>query len=179
MISEISTTPKPSNNKAKRLFLTFLLIAAALAAAYIASPSFKGIIGSLCLVAVVGAIYVYNRYMAAIYYYDVMIDSGGTPLFIIRQVIGKRETTLCRVELSSIVSVERVTREEMKKHTTPEGYVKYYYAPTLSPDTACRLTVKSRYERAEITVEGSDEYIAMLKAYAAEARKSAYFDDGE
>lgn len=170
MISELSTTPKPSNNKARRLFFVFLALAAAFAVTYVLLPNYKGVMGAVCLVFVVGAIYVYNRYMAMLYYYDIMIDSAGTPLFIVRQVIGKRESTLCRVELASIRRIEKVSAEEMKQHVTPDGFVRYYYAPTLSPEFACRLTVESRYERAEITIEGSDEYIALLTSYAEEAR---------
>lgn len=178
MINEFSVSPRPSNNKARSLFLVFLIAAAILAAVYISPiPKFKGVVGVICLLFIVGAVYVYNRYMAMKYYYDVMLDTSGTPLFIVRSVIGKRETTLCRVELSDIVSVKRLSGEERKKHTTPAGFVRYFYNPTLMPESVCVVTVSSRYERAEITVEANDEFVSLLNSYANEAR--SLFPDGE
>ncbi len=177
MINEFSVSPRPSNNKARHLFFIFLILAATAAAIYIPITRFKGIVGVVCLLFIVAAIYVYNRYMAMKYYYDVMIDSAGTPLFIVRNVIGKRESTLCRVELSAIVGVKRLTGEERKKHTTPAGYVRYFYHPTLAPDSVCVVTVSSRYERAEITIEANDELVNLLSAYATEAR--SLFPDEE
>ena len=171
MINEFSVSPRPSNNKARHTFFIFLILAATAAAVYI-SPiqRFKGVIGTVCLVLIVAAIYVYNRYMAMKYYYDVMIDASGTPLFIIRSVMGKRESTLCRVELSSIISVKRFTRDEAKAHKTPDGFVRYFYNPTLCPESVCIVTVSSRHEHAEITIEANDEFISVLSSYATEAR---------
>ena len=177
MISEFSTTPKPSNNKAKHLFFALLISAVLVSALYVTLPQYKGIVGMIALILIVAAIYVYNRYMALTYHYEVMIDSSGTPLLIIRHTIGKRESTLCRVELASIISVERQTAEERKRHTTPEGCVRYYYAPTLAPDITCLITLRSRYEYAEITVEGSDEFIDLIASYAKQARADLLITD--
>ena len=171
MINEFSVSPRPSNNKARHTFFILLILAATVAAVYISPiPRFKGIVGALCLVFVVAAIYVYNRYMAMKYYYDVLIDASGTPLFVVRSVMGKRESTLCRVELSSITSVKRLNHDEQKSHKTPDGYVRYFYNPTLSPESVCLVTVDSRYEHAEITIEANDEFIAILSSYVHEAR---------
>ncbi len=171
MINEFSVSPRPSNNKARHTFFILLILAATTAAVYVSPiPRFRGIVGAVCLVFLVAAIYIYNRYMAMKYYYDVMIDASGTPLFIVRSVMGKRETTLCRVELSDIVSVKRLTRDEIKSHTTPQGFVRYLYNTTLSPESVCLVTVSSRYEHAEITIEANDEFISVISSYAAEAR---------
>ena len=103
--------------------------------------------------------------MASKYYYDVMVDTAGTPLFVVRSVVGKRTTTLCRVELSSIIGITTLTAEERKAHKTPDGFVKYFYSPTMSPDRIALITVSSRYERAEIAIEASDEFTELLKNY--------------
>ncbi len=176
MINEFSVSPRPSNNKARHLFFIFLILAATAAAIYIPITKYKGLVGVVCLLFIVAAVYVYNRYMAIKYYYDVMIDTAGTPLFIVRSVMGKRETTLSRVELSDIIGVKRLVGDEVKGHKAPDGYVRYYYNPTLSPDSVVVVTVSSRYERAEITVEANDEFVNLLSSYAAEAR-SLYPDE--
>ena len=171
MISEITVSPRPSNNKARHLFFILMILAVTAAAVYLSIPNYKGIIGLVCLVFIVAAIYIYNRYMATKYYYDVMLDASGTPLFLVRSVVGKRATTLCRVELSSIIGITTITAEERKNHKAPDGFVKYYYAPTMDPDRITLLTVSSRYERAEISIEVSDEFITLLTSYVKEARE--------
>ena len=109
--------------------------------------------------------------MATKYYYDVMIDTSGTPLFVVRSLVGKRATTLCRVEISSIIGITTLTAEERKSHKTPDGFVKYYYAPTMTPARITLITVSSRYERAEISIEASDELVGVLTTYVKEARE--------
>lgn len=177
MINEFSVSPRPSNNKGRNLFFVFLTLAAATAVAYISVPMYKGVVGMVCLLLIVAAIYVYNRYMGMKYYYDVMIDSSDTPLFIVRSAMGKRESTLCRVELSSIVSVKRFTADELKNHKAPDGYVRYFYNPTLSPEFVCIVTTVTRFERAEITIEANDDFINILSAYAREAREAFPADE--
>ena len=171
MISEFSVSPRPSNNKARHLFFILIILAVTAAAIYLTLTTYRSIVGLVCLVLLVGAIYIYNRYMATKYYYDVMVDTAGTPLFVVRSVVGKRATTLCRVELSSIIGITTLTAEERKNHKTPDGFVKYFYSPTMSPDRITLITVSSRYERAEISIEASDELVQLLTSYVKEARE--------
>ena len=177
MISEISVSPRPSNNKARHLFFILMILTVTAAAIYLSIQNYKGLVGLGCLVFLVGAIYIYNRYMATKYYYDVMIDTAGTPLFVVRSVVGKRATTLCRVELSSVIGITTITAEERKNHKAPDGFVKYYYTPTMSPDRITLVTVSSRYEHAEISIEASDDFIGLLRAYVTEAKE--YHTDEE
>ena len=153
------------------------MIAAAVAGAYFVVPVYKGLVGLACLLLIVAAVYVYNRYMALTYHYDVMIDSSGVPLFVVRSTVGKRSTTLCRVELSSVTSVTRLTDREISEHKAPDGYARYNYTPTMLPDTVVVLTVASRYEHSEITIEAHDEFLRLLVDYSNEAR--ALFPDDE
>ena len=88
MISEFSVSPRPSNNKARHLFFILIILAVTAAAIYLTLTTYRSIVGLVCLVLLVGAIYIYNRYMATKYYYDVMVDTAGTPLFVVRSVVG-------------------------------------------------------------------------------------------
>ena len=45
MISEISVSPRASNNKARHLFFALLISAVAVSALYIALPLYKGVVG--------------------------------------------------------------------------------------------------------------------------------------
>lgn len=171
MISEITVSPRPSNNKARHLFFILMILAVTAAAIYLTLTSYRSIAGLACLVLIVGAIYVYNRYMATKYCYGVMIDSAGTPLFLVSSTVGKRATTLCRVELSSVIGITTLTAEERKNHKTPDGFVRYFYMPTMAPDRVTLVTVSSRYERAEIAIETNDEFAELLKNYVKEAKE--------
>jgi hypothetical protein len=131
---------------------------------------YKGIVGTVGLFILVTAILIYTKYISPSFSYDVCPDTDDVPVFIVRQIIGKRITTLCRIELADIASVERETRDEAKKHKTPKEYRKYVYAPTLFPPEIYRLTVNSRYEKAEIIIEISDELCELLTSLIEEAK---------
>ena len=91
---------------------------------------------------------------------------------MVREIIGKRETTLCRIGLFEVTKIEREDKTARRSHKTPYGYRKYSYLPTLFPEAICRITTMSRYEKAEIIIEANDEFIALLDAYCAEAREN-------
>lgn len=171
MITEFTVTPRPTNNKARHLFFALLITAVLVGALYVTLPQYKGVVGMVCLLFIVAAIYVYNRYMAIVYRYEVMIDSDGVPLLVVRHSVGKRESTLARVELSHIVSVKKQSATDRREHKTPEGCLRYAYLPTLAPEYTCLVTVRSRHEHAEITLEGNDEFVNLLANYADIARR--------
>ena len=180
MIKEISVRPKPQNKNAKIVFLATMFVFLALLATYIAVDKYKGIIGIVAIGFLSVSILVYTKYISPVFYYDITEDSEGTPVFVVRQIIGKRQQTLCRVDLADIKSAEIENREERKKHKTPGGVLKYNYGPTLNPDTVCRLSLANRYEKSEIIIEVSEEYLKTLLAYAEEARaRRAELDEEE
>lgn len=155
-----------------------LVLAGVALVAYLISPLYKGIIGIFVVAFITAATFLYTKYVAAEYNYDIMIASG-TPLFIVRQTTGKKTTTLCRIELSSIVKVEREDTAGRREHKTPSGYLKYNYCPTLMPKITYLITSASRYEKAEIRIEASEEFAALLRSYAEEARSLAALEDDE
>ena len=175
MIREFSVKLKPSNSKARYIFIGCMVSAFALVSASNLISKYRGLVCLAGVLALVAALTVYTKYMVVDYYYDLMIDSAGIPLFVARSRVksanGGRETTLCRIELADIRKIEAESREERKAHKTPQGYLKYSYLPTISPDKSYRLTVISRYERSEILIEINDEFAQLLSNYVKEAKE--------
>ncbi len=174
MIIDFSVKAKPSNRKAKYTFAICIALAFAFFAASGFVPLYNGLVGLVGLIFLTAALTVYTKYMSAVYYYDVFTDSDGTPLFIVRQVVGKRETTLCRIGLSEVMKLEREDREARRRHKTPSDHRKFSYLPTLDPDVSYRMTTRSRYERAEILLEISDEMAEMIRKYSHLAREMTF-----
>lgn len=171
MIREFSVRPKPSNKKARTLFITCSVLAFALVTLSTLIPLYRGLVSMAGVILLTLALAFYTKYILPIYFYDIFIDSDGTPLFVVRQQTGKRQTTLCRIPLYEIVRVERQSRQQRREHKTPYEVKKYAYLPTLDPDEIYRITTSGRHERAEILIESSEEFARILSAYSAEARE--------
>ena len=170
MIKEITVHPKPQNNNAKIATLVFVLIAAVGFVFYFQMESYKGLVGVFALCALTTGILLYTKFVSPEFYYDITFDASEEPIFVVRQVIGKRQTTLSRVGLADISKVEKEVGKEYKKHKTPMGTRKYVYAPTMFPKEIYRLTVKNRYEEAEIVIECSDEFAVLIRENSKEAK---------
>ena len=176
MIRELTLRPKPTNANAKTLMILSALGAVAFAVISLVMDKYRGVVALGSLILVVVAVYVYTKYVSAQYCYQIV--EGDTPLFLVTQRAGKRETVLCRVELRSIVSAVTMTATEYKAHKTEIGYVKYYYSPTMGPEHVVLITRRSRYEKAEVVIEAGEELAALISEYAREAR-DLYPDDEE
>ena len=170
MIKEITVHPKAKNHKARIAFLICILISAICFVTSALIAKYKGVVAFAGAGAFVSAMLFYTKYISVEFYYDIAFDSEGTPIFVVRQLIGKRQTTLCRLDLSSIVRIEYETAKERKVHKTEFGFVKYVYAPTLFPAESYRITARSRYEKCEIIIECSKEFSELLLSYSEEAR---------
>ncbi len=179
MIREFSVKPKPSNNKARAVFIVFMLLAFLLIVISTLVDSYKGIVSTLGVMSFTLALVIYTKYISPTYYYDITYDSSGLAVFVVRQLIGKRYTTLCRIALSDIIGIEKESSRERRDHKTPMGVVKYSYLPSLDPAESYRITTSSRYERAEILIEGSEELAALLRVYSAEERERVSLDGEE
>jgi hypothetical protein len=179
MISEFTLKPKAQNKKSTYMFIAFMLGALAAVILYMNLEVYRGMVGLVAMMFIIAAIFMYTRYMAAQYFYDVAV-LGGEPLFIIRHKLGKRETTMCRVPLAHIVAVEKQDKAARRAHKTEADYTRYFYSPTLDPEITYLIVARSRYEKAEITVEANDEFAETLLRYAEYARTEyASADDGE
>jgi hypothetical protein len=170
MIKELTVHPKPKSNNAKIATLIFVLISAVGFIFYFQMEAYKGVVGVAALSALTTGILLYTKFVSPEFYYDITFDANEEPIFVVRQVVGKRQTTLSRIGLADISKVEKEVGEAYRKHKTPKYTRKYVYAPTMFPKEIYRLTVKNRYEEAEIVIECSDEFAALLKDYSKEAK---------
>ncbi len=170
MIREFSVSPKPQNKNAKIVVLISLIVAALSFATRIVLDKYNWAWELLAFFAVVVTVYISSKYIFTVYYYDIMIDTDGVPIFVVRKMIGRRQETHARVELTYITECTPVTREERKKHKTPEGVLKFNYCPTLWPARLARLGYESPEQRAELYLELSDEFCELLLSYSDEAR---------
>ena len=170
MIREFSVKAKPSNNKARVAFIISMLIAFLLISTSTLVEKYAGLVSLGGVIALSFALVLYTRYVAPVYYYDITYDSDGSAVLVIRQQTGKRYTTLCRIFLREIVEIEKITAEQRKGRHTPSDVRKYFYLPTLAPDSNYILTVNGRYEKAEVSIEVSDEFADLLRQYCREAR---------
>ena len=170
MINELSVRPKPRNNNAKIAFLIAILVSGAGFVTYFVMDKYRSIVGMFAFMMLVTAILFYTKYISPVFCYDLTNDSEDNPLFVVRQIIGKRATTLCRLDLANIISVEYETKAQRKLHKTPTGTRKYVYAPTMFPPDIYRITAQSRYESSEIIIECSEEFAQLLRKYSEEAR---------
>ncbi len=170
MIKEFSVRPKPKNNNARIAFLITVLLSAAGFVTYFFMDRYKGVVGMAALLLLVTALLFYTKYISPVFSYDITFDSANTPVFVVRQIVGKRITTLCRLDLADITEICKEGKKERKAHKAEKGVKRYIYAPTLFPPEVFRLSVKSMYERAEVIIECSDEFAALISEYSTEAR---------
>ena len=170
MIREFSVKAKPSNNKARALFIIFMLCAFVLVMTSTVVSEYRGAIALWGVGFLTLALLFYSKYILPVYYYDVMVDSSGTPLLVIRQQMGKRQSTLCRIALGDIISIESEDKAKRRGHKTPGNYKKYSYLPTLDPTLCYRVRMQNDYEKAEILLEISEDMAGLLSSYVDEAK---------
>lgn len=180
---ELSINAKPTNSKAKKVFFILLLLSALDVAVYMLLRRFEvpksGLVGFLAIGLISGAVLIYTKYVSPKYYYDLTEDCYGVAVLVVRQVIGKRQSTLARVSLSEIVSIKRETPTERRAHKTPPSHRKYVYLPTMSPSLTYRLTTAGRYEKAEILIEITDEVASYLSECVREAKEREAIREAE
>ncbi len=174
MINEMSVHPKPTNNNAKLVTGVFGALTILGFVGYFLMSNFdipyRSVVGLCSLMLLVVTIMLLTRYIFASLRYDVLFDTEGAPFFLVRQITGKRERALSRFYLADVAAIDKETKEERAAYKIEPGFLKYSYMPTLSPKENIRITVRSRYERAIIRIEGSDEYMDVLRAAVSEAR---------
>ena len=153
------------------MFIACSVLAFALVTLSTVIPLYRGLVSMAGVLLLTLALAFYTKYILPIYFYDIFIDSDGTPLFVVRQQTGKRQSTLCRIPLNEILRVEKQSRQQRREHKTPYEVKKYAYLPTLDPDEIYRIATSGRYERAEILIECSEGFAQLLSAYSVEARE--------
>ena len=170
MIKDFSAHPKPQNNNSKKVMWLFFILGAVAAVISVAISSWRGVVGLAALALISTGILMYTKYVSVAFYYDILAEDMDTPIFVVRQRVGKRDVTLCRVELADIVSVKRESAAERKAHEREAGTSYYVYAPTLNPPVSYRMRVVNPRERADLILEGTDEFFEKIIELANEAR---------
>ena len=140
---------------------------------------YRGVVGMVTFASLITAILTYTKYVSVTFHYDVVVEEVEEPLFIVRQTIGKRNVTLCRVAFADIVKIEKESAAERRAHKSALGVSRYSYTPTLAPSVSYRIYISSRYEKAEIIIEGTDELCEMLKEMSVSARANRVPEDDE
>ena len=171
MIKEFTIHAEPTNKISTTAFTVTFLSSFAILTLSTFLEHYRGIVQLFGMGLLVASLLIFTKYISPKYFYEIVFDSEGTPLFVVNQYIGKRMTTLCRVAFYEIVKVEYESAKARKAHKTAVGVKKYSYVPTLMPEFTCRLYTASRHERAEILIEVSADVANVLQGYAKEARE--------
>ena len=198
-MNEMIVRPKAQNEKGKRVFLLTLIGCAVTFVASLMLPSYSGIVQLLSLILLCISLYFYNRYVGSTYTYEIASDEMGGALFIVRQEVGKRSSTHCRMSVRNLRSAKRLSQEElreykrrrnrMKRHTLPTAEERedslyapsadvgvYFYGPTFLPESVCLLSFRGRFERADVFIECTDELCEYLLSLSDTLRES-YFEE--
>ena len=177
MIIPFSLNPEAKNKKARFVFTACLgsAVIAIILSGFM--DKYRGIVGLFILAFFTAAIFVYNKYMASVYTYEVTMADNGEALFVIGQRQGRRYTTLCRVGLASVISVDTLNKDQLKAYKADRTIARYSYHPTMSPDELCLIKVRSSYEKADVFVELPEEYAKRIMDYSAIARANELMDE--
>lgn len=180
MIKDFSVTPKPKNKKSILLMCAFFSLALISLIVTFFLDKYKGVVGMITFLSLITAILVYTKYVAVVFHYDIIGEDADEPLFVVRQTVGKRNVTLCRIALADISSVNKESASERREHNKSKvGVTRYVYAPTLAPEESFRITVSSRREKAELIVELTEPFAEMLMTLVAEAKAMRVDSDDE
>ena len=171
MITDFSAQPKPQNKKARNVMIFFFAVAVFAFVIMNIVGQYRGAIGMVCVGALTTGTLMYTKYLSVRFYYDIIATGVDEPLFVVRQMTGKREVTLCRVALADIERVQKESAAERRAHKKEKTTALFVYGPTLFPEVSYRMYVKSGPDRSELILEGSDEFFDKIVEFAAEARE--------
>jgi hypothetical protein len=173
MYNEISYTAKPAGNVGKYVLMGLSGSALIFVVAANITPKFSGLVWMVAFAFVVASIYVYNRYVGAEFTYSV--TDGGVPSFVVEQRVGKTVKTMARLDLCSITEVRAMSGKEYRKYKSEKGTLKYSYFPTMFPERLYLVTMRSRYENADVFIEADERFISYLRGMAE--RKPESYDE--
>lgn len=167
MMPAISMSRRAENKRALYLLIAFLIGAVAFSVLYIVMTVYRGLIGLAAMIFFIGTIFIYTKHVAVEYVYSIT-NFDTSPMLTVVHKVGKRETTMCGIYLSGIVSVEKLSGNEMRSVKADREYAKYNYCPTMGPDFAYLITYTMRSEKAKVLLELTDEFAAELQRLARE-----------
>ena len=186
MISPFRINPKPENNKAKVAVAILGTLGGVIFLVSMQIARYQGVVALAAMMLIVAALTISVKYILSEFTYEIT-ESDGEWLFVVGQQSGKRYTTLCRVGLASVRSIEKKKRGEkeddglyfadqrlanatLRSSLYRKEYQRYSYLPTLMPDSYYVMTVENRHEKAKIALQLTDGMADLLRTYAEEAR---------
>ena len=195
MISPFTINPKPENNKAKTAVAILGTLGGVIFLVSMQIARYQGVVALCGMMLIVAALTISVKYILSEFTYEIT-ESDGEWLFVVGQRSGKRYTTLCRVGLASVVSIEKKKRGKkdddglyfadqrlanyvLRRNLIHKEHQRYFYLPTMMPDFYYVMTVENRHEKAKIALQLTDGMADLLRTYAEEARLLAPNDDDE
>ena len=179
MIPDMKFRPKAADEKGKRVFLLTLLLALATFLCSLLLDSYQGIVQLVALVLITVSLYIYNRYVATSYEYEITTDNDGTPVFVVLAYQGKRTSTLCRIALWDVTSVTRYSPDELKAIGRDKEVGIHKYTPSFDPHTITVISVRSTYEKSDLWIESSEEFDSYFLSLVSEAKAIRPSSDDE
>lgn len=166
MITPFSIIPKAQNKLAKYVMTSCFCSCFICVVVSMMLEKYKGLADIAALAFATAGIFFYNKYIYTTYAYEVVFDTDGTPVFVVRHTGRKSLATLCRIELSSIVDVKLLSKEERRDLPVDRTIPRYVYCPTMCPDAVYMIKMRSLSENADVFVELTDEAASLLMQYA-------------
>ena len=167
MISPFFINPKPENNKAKAFVGTLGSLGGAIFIVSMYIERYRGVVALVAMMLIVAALTISVKYILSEFTYEIT-NADGDWLFIVGQRSGKRCTTLCRVGLAFVTSIEKKKRGEDKEKGA--DYQRFSFIPTLMPESYYVMTVEHRGDKSKIALQLTDPMADLLRTYVAEAR---------
>lgn len=155
---------RPTPEKRKEKLLTALLFSVAIlffAGSYLPGIPVPWAFQSVAVGALGGCIYLVSRYLSRSFSYRVEDSSYGdfTDLIIVEK-IGKKTRTVCRIAVSDVQNVERLTRENRKPllEKTKKSRV-YQYHAQMEPTDHYLLTFLENEESSYLLISADQALI--------------------
>ncbi len=172
---EYRYAPKPQNKKA------------ALLVSLTAALGLLSIIGSMtgwgrqslwqsaALLFICAALFFWLRYLSIKYVYTIT-DAYGAPMLIVTSIQGKRISTLCRMDLYRLSSIERIEDAESEEGKAAlarfrSAAAKYSYMMTIAPKRLQILYGQEAGQSFAIRIEADEDFLSALSQMAAEGKR--------
>ncbi len=162
--------PKSKKVREKTILLILLLIAvAAFASANIPGILFPSLLQLFAVFALVGVVMIVSRCLLRRFVYQVGPREDapeGTPYdLVITEIYGNRREVVCRIALTDIREITRITRENRKEISaiTKRKRV-YHYTEELFPEDYRMLTVEMEEEVFYIKIAANEDLIAAISS---------------
>ena len=161
MYNDASYIAKPRNNTARSVLIGLACSAVIFVIAANITPKYSGIIWFVAFAFIVASLYVYNKYVGAVYLYEVAVY--GVPTLVISLTVGKTVKTMARIDIDSITEIKHLSDAELRAYKPQKGTVKYTYYPTMLPSDVYLIAMRSQYENADIIIEADEQFISVIR----------------